>query len=79
MDENQMEDIRSDIDQLYNDVEAYRTSENFKKLLDFCVRFRHIAPFNAMLINMQYPGLTAKKPSFSRGIFIFFHLPCPST
>ncbi len=49
-------ETRSQIDQLFNEVEAYRNSGDFLKLLDFCVTFKEHAPFNAMLIKMQLPG-----------------------
>lgn len=51
-----MMDHDSEIDQLFNSVQEYRGSEKFKAILDFCANFRHIAPFNALLINMQQPG-----------------------
>lgn len=58
-------DFESEIDLLYNKVGDYRKSAKFHAIVDFCSRFRHIAPFNAMLINMQRPGselaLTAKE------------------
>ncbi len=58
-------DFQSDIDLLFNEVINYRKSERFKAILDFCCNFRHIAPFNAMIINMQRPGakyaLTSKE------------------
>ena len=35
---------------------TYRKSEDYKKLLEFIKKFRHIAPYNAMLIHIQKPG-----------------------
>ena len=49
-------ETKSQIDQLFNEVEAYRNSRDFLKILDFCVTFKQHAPFNAMLIKMQLPG-----------------------
>ena len=67
-------EFESEIDQLYNLIEDYRKSSKFHDIIDFCTNFRHIAPFNAMLINMQRPGcklaLTAKQwvQMYSRGL-----------
>ena len=58
-------EFESEIDQLYNQVENYRKSDKFREIVQFCNNFRHIAPFNAMLVNMQRPGsklvMTAKQ------------------
>ena len=52
-----MSQIRTpEIDRLYQDVLSYRSSNEFGKLLQFVKRFRHIAPYNAMLIHIQKPG-----------------------
>ena len=45
-----------ELDQLYKDVEEYRASKTFRKLLDFITRFSTIGPYNAMLVYMQRPG-----------------------
>ena len=45
-----------ELDKLFQDVRAYRSSKNYMELFDFTKRFRHIAPYNAMLINIQKPG-----------------------
>lgn len=47
-----------EIDKLYQDVVSYRETAQFKALLDFIKKFRHIAPYNAMLIYIQKPGST---------------------
>lgn len=44
------------IDQLYQEVSEYKTPQKFKDLLSFCVKFKRLSPFNAMLVNMQCPG-----------------------
>jgi len=49
---------RSLLDQLLENSRLYRTSKSYKELLDFVVRLRNFAPFNAMLLQIQKPGLT---------------------
>ena len=49
---------RSLLDQLLEDSRLYRTSRDYKDLLDFVVRLRNFAPFNAMLLQVQKPGLS---------------------
>lgn len=49
---------RSLLDQLLEDSRLYRTSKDYKDLLDFVVRLRNFAPFNAMLLQVQKPGLS---------------------
>ena len=49
---------RSILDQLLLDSRLYRQSKDYKELLDFVVRLRNFAPFNAMLLQIQKPGLT---------------------
>lgn len=46
------------LDRLLTDSRLYRTSSDYKALLDFVVRLRNFAPFNAMLLQVQKPGLT---------------------
>lgn len=50
--------VRSLLDQLLQDSRLYVHSKDYKELLDFAVRFRNFAPFNAMLLQVQKPGLT---------------------
>lgn len=53
------EDVaRSLLDQLLEDSRLYKTSLNYKELLDFVSRLRNFAPFNAMLLQVQKPGLS---------------------
>ena len=47
---------RSLLDQLLEDSRLYKTSADYKALLDFVVRLRNFAPFNAMLLQIQKPG-----------------------
>lgn len=49
---------RALIDQLIAATRLYDTSEAVQELLDFTVRLREFAPFNAMLLHIQKPGLT---------------------
>lgn len=53
----EIEAARSLLDQLLADSRLYRSSQDFKELLDFVVRLRNFAPFNAMLLQIQKPGL----------------------
>lgn len=47
-----------EIDKLYADVLGYRRTTAFKELLQFIRKFRYIAPYNAMLVQLQKPGST---------------------
>ena len=49
---------RSLLDQLLTDSRLYTKSKSYKELLDFVVRLRNFAPFNAMLLQVQKPGLS---------------------
>jgi hypothetical protein len=49
---------RSLLDKLLADSRLYKTTDTYKALLDFIVRLRNVAPFNAMLLQLQKPGLT---------------------
>lgn len=46
------------IDQLISATQLYHNSSARQELLEFIVRFRAFAPFNAMLLHIQKPGLT---------------------
>lgn len=52
------EATRSLLDQLVADSRLYTSGKDYKDLLDFVVRLRNFAPFNAMLLHLQKPGLT---------------------
>ena len=52
------EEARSLLDQLLADSRLYTRSADYKALLDFVVRLRNFALFNAMLLQVQKPGLT---------------------
>lgn len=49
-------EFKDNIDELQFLVEEYRNSNDFKKMLDFIGRFKWLAPYNAMLVQMQLPG-----------------------
>ena len=46
----------SKLDELWSNVRMYRKSDNFLAVMNACAHFRHLAPFNAMLVQMQRPG-----------------------
>ena len=45
----------SKLDILFENIKKYRKGEYYKKLMNVCLKFRHLAPYNAMLINLQKP------------------------
>ena len=49
---------RSLLYRLLTDSRLYTKREDYKKLLDFVVQLRNFAPFNAMLLQVQKPGLS---------------------
>lgn len=51
-------EFKENIDELQFLVRNYRNSQEFKKLLDFVGHFNYLAPYNAMLVQMQKPGAT---------------------
>jgi hypothetical protein len=53
-----VEATRSLLDALLTDSRLYHTTTDYKVLLDFVVRLRNFAPFNALLLQVQKPGLT---------------------
>ncbi len=55
---SETEAARSLLDRLLADSRLHTTSEGFKKLLDFVIKLRNFAPFNAMLLQVQKPGLS---------------------
>lgn len=44
------------IDELQQLAEKFRTSDEFKKMLNFVARFHYLAPYNAYLVQLQRPG-----------------------
>jgi len=51
------------LDELFHLARKYRTSESYRKLIDFVARFRFYSPYNAMLIHIQMPGATFVAPA----------------
>ncbi len=49
---------RSLLAELLESSRLYHTGEDYLELLDFTSRLRNFAPFNAMLLQVQKPGLT---------------------
>lgn len=49
---------RTLLDRLIQDARLYHSSAEYRALLEFTSRLRHVAPFNAMLLHLQRPGLT---------------------
>lgn len=49
---------RSLLAELLESSRLYQTGEDYLELLDFTSRLRNFAPFNAMLLQVQKPGLT---------------------
>lgn len=49
---------RTLLDQLLEDSRLYHSSADYLKLLDFVVKLRNFVPFNAMLLQIQKPGLS---------------------
>lgn len=54
---NEEQVTRTQLDQLLADSRLFHKSDDYKKLLDFIVCMRNFAPFNAMLLQVQKPGL----------------------
>jgi hypothetical protein len=48
---------RSLLADLLESSRLYRTGKDYRGLLDFVSRLRNFAPFNAMLLQIQKPGL----------------------
>ncbi len=52
------EAVPSLLDDLFAQSRPYTKSKDYGELLDFVVRLRNFAPFNAMLLQIQKPGLS---------------------
>lgn len=50
--------VRSLLDKLLADSKLYTQSKDYLELMRFVVRLRNFAPFNAMLLQIQKPGLS---------------------
>lgn len=53
-----VEPERAMLDQLLEESSLYRDGKQVGELLNFVARLRDFAPFNAMLLNVQKPGLS---------------------
>jgi hypothetical protein len=54
----QQDSERALLDKLLEESRLYKTTEDYQQLLDFTVKLRNFAPFNAMLLHIQKPGLS---------------------
>jgi len=62
------ETARKALDELTSRALAYRTGPELKALFDFMRRFPHLAPYNAMLLHIQNPGIqfALRAPAWER-------------
>jgi len=56
-DSDEVVSARFSLEKLFAESRLYTKSKDYKDLLDFVARMPHIAPFNAMLLQVQKPGL----------------------
>ena len=56
-------DVRRSIDDLVSDAQRYRSSSDYRELLEFMARFRKQKPFNALLLHAQRPGARFVAPA----------------
>ncbi len=52
------EATRALVDHLLSEAQLYKSSTSYKELLQFVVKLRNVAPYNAMLLQLQKPGVT---------------------
>ena len=50
--------VTPELDKLFEEVGTYRSTKDYRELLSFVRKFRHYAPYNAMLLHIQKPGST---------------------
>ncbi len=53
---NEINEIKRSLDILWSRVVQYRDSYAYMDLMHACASFRELAPYNAMLIQMQRPS-----------------------
>ncbi len=41
---------------LFEKVKGFRSSKSFREFLHFAIKFKHLAPFNALIVKYQRPG-----------------------
>ena len=51
-------EFRNNVDELQFLIDEYRKSDKFQQMLNFVCKFRYLAPYNAMLVQLQLPGAT---------------------
>jgi hypothetical protein len=51
------------LDDLFNAIHTYRTSENYHELMQFVRMFRFYSPYNALLVHIQRPGARFVAPA----------------
>lgn len=56
LDKEKEKAINSEIDELNFKIEGYRKSETFRERRDVAAKFHYQSPFNAYLVNLQFPG-----------------------
>lgn len=65
MEKTNQRNTENNLNELFQEVEAYRKSETLRKYLDFCANFHMVGAYNATLIQTQRDGvryvLTAEK------------------
>lgn len=54
--EFQQESNKRFLDELFENVSSYRSTNSYSELLSFVRRFHFYSPFNAMLVHIQKPG-----------------------
>src|SRR5436305_12439091 len=53
-----LDETTSLLARLLAESRLYKQTKDYKDLLDFVIRLRNFAPFNAMLLHVQKPGLS---------------------
>lgn len=51
------EEVKSNLDELFSNVENFRETGSFQQMLDFVSRFKGVSPYNAFLLYQQRPGV----------------------
>ncbi len=54
--QSRQEEFGENIDELQFLVKNYRSSQEFQQMIDFVGKFHYLAPYNAMLVELQKPG-----------------------
>lgn len=55
---------RRALDELFRNARVYKTSKEYRELIEFVGRFRFYSPYNAMLIHVQMPGAQYVAPAY---------------